>query len=250
MANLKPVLPGAPLSGLSASDWNACLEAAKAHRLGGDLEAGQVRQRVKPNVEMLVRNDSGSDIDRLAVLGISQPVITPSSNIHEFEFNFAFSGVTPEETHRGNLAVTSEPIAAGKIGRAYIDGIVVCRVEVSHEIIMRADVGPGDSTKLDASLIGAWQILWKESGTGTKWAIVRIAPPSDVNLVGKTNAAITAGASGSVSIWLNDEDSGIDMTASLKWFHGGQDISSGVEVGLKYYAADRELRIVHADCED
>jgi hypothetical protein len=172
MANLKPVLPGAPLSGLSASDWNACLEAAKAHRLGGDLEAGQVRQRVKPNVEMLVRNDSGSDIDRLAVLGISQPVITPSSNIHEFEFNFAFSGVTPEETHRGNLAVTSEPIAAGKIGRAYIDGIVVCRVEVSHEIIMRADVRPGDSTKgprteTTTATIRKCRTKWNSASTGT-----------------------------------------------------------------------------------
>ena len=65
------------------------------------------------------------------------------------------------------------PIAAGKVGRAAIDGVVQCKVEID-----KADdkFVACSSSGLKTGVKGEGLVLWKESGTGSnKWALVRLA---------------------------------------------------------------------------
>ena len=83
---------------------------------------------------MLVRNDSGSNQNRMAVLGVEAPIIDPSANEEEFRRRVALSCVAPEEgTHEGRFVVLAEPIANGKIGRAYAAGVCPVKIDVPDE---------------------------------------------------------------------------------------------------------------------
>ena len=75
--------------------------------------------------------------------------------------------------HIGNFVILLEP-AAGEIGRACISGVCPVRVDVNDEDDQFADVKDGEATMLESAPTGSARIIWKESGTGTKWAVVRL----------------------------------------------------------------------------
>ena len=124
-----------------------------------------------------LRAPSGSNQNRLAVLGIDTPIIDPTTNDNEFKNRVALSCVTPAvDTHEGKFVILAEPIATGKIGRAYAAG--VCPVQIivldeDAEAYQFADIFDGYGLGLFADPNGSASILWKEEGTGLKWAIVR-----------------------------------------------------------------------------
>ncbi len=81
---LAHVQRGQPLR-IGASDWNAMVDAARAHmqeQLSRD--AGPATTRGGDTGMVLVRNNSGADRDRFAVLGIDSPIISPTDNADEF----------------------------------------------------------------------------------------------------------------------------------------------------------------------
>jgi len=53
-------------------------------------------------------------------------------------------------------------------------GVVQVQIDVTDANHGYADVKASDNTKLASGASGSAVILWKESGTGTKWAIIRI----------------------------------------------------------------------------
>ena len=65
---------------------------------------------------------------------------------------------------------------AGGIGRATLAGVTVARVDVRREEDGFAELETGNATALRSVPYGSTRILWKEAGTGVKWAVVR---PSD-----------------------------------------------------------------------
>jgi len=178
--SLRKVRSGQKLS-IPAAAYNTFIDAAVdfRHRTSG------IEQKAEPSIRqsgiVLVRNDSGSDQNRLAVLGIDSPIIGPASNEDEFKNRVALSCVTPAAaTHEGRFVILVEPIADGKIGRAYADGICPARVQVEDEDHAFADIKDGDTSCLESRASGAAHILWKETGTGLKWAVIRLsaAPPA------------------------------------------------------------------------
>jgi hypothetical protein len=66
---------------------------------------------------------------------------------------------------------------------------------------------------------------------------------------GKTDAAITADSSGTVSIWSGGADTGDNVTAYLDWAHGDEDISLGKEVFIQWFADEQKWIITGAECE-
>ena len=173
--HMKKVQTGQKLS-IPAAAYNAFIDAALDYR----RRTAGIGQQAEPSFRqsgiVLIRNDSGSDQSRLAVLGIDSPIIGPTSNEDEFKNRVALSCVTPvADTHEGRFVILVEPISAGKIGRAYADGLCPVRVQVEDEDHGFADVKDGDTSCLESRAGGAAQILWKEAGTGLKWAIVRLS---------------------------------------------------------------------------
>jgi len=71
-----------------------------------------------------VRNDSGADQERFAVLGIDAPLILPTENPAAFQERVALSLVAPDaDQHRDRMCILQEPIAAGALGRGLIVGL-------------------------------------------------------------------------------------------------------------------------------
>lgn len=159
----------------SAAAHNATAEATEFYhrhmRLGvpGNFAPG------RQSTTVLVRNDSGADItDRFPVLGLDDVVITPTANEGEFLRGPLFSAKKVAiETHYHKTCIAQQPLRDGEIGPAVIDGVTHCKIDVQHADDRWA--GPiDDDTGNLISGYGSARILYKESGTGDKWAVVQL----------------------------------------------------------------------------
>lgn len=166
--------PGDQLS-IPAAAWNACLDAAEAN-IANQGQVAVVRGlRTGAADEVLIKNTTETDLDRFAVLGISGIMIDPADNEQAFKNQIALTGTTPTTAdHLGKFAVLQEPCGAGKIARAKLDGLTVCKVDATDTDVF-ADVSDSDATMLKGASAGAACILWRQSGTGAQWAVVRLA---------------------------------------------------------------------------
>jgi hypothetical protein len=128
-----------------------------------------------PYTWVMAKNNTGSKVERWGVLAITGMDITPGSSTNatgQFEQLPVVTGGTPSATTTA-WCVAVEPIAAGKIGKVAVGGVVQCKVEVD-----KADdkfVGCSVSG-LKTGSSGEGLILYKEGGTGAgKWALLRLA---------------------------------------------------------------------------
>ncbi|HMN39716.1 MAG TPA: hypothetical protein PKE29_02655 [Phycisphaerales bacterium] len=182
--DLRKVRAGEPLR-IPARTYNAFVDAAAALRNGqADLSvdpAGSSRQHgVIP-----VRNDSGADLDAFHVLAIDGPLFLPATGSDDggeqaFQNTVALKGVRAgERTPPGQFVVSRGPIRDGAIGLCVVHGVTPVRILIEDENHEFADL-KADETVLASAASGGTAILWKESGTGEKWAVVEIGrPPRD-----------------------------------------------------------------------
>ena len=142
---------------------NAGQSVAAASGLGGG------------HVVCRVLNNSGAAVGRFGILGLGGIAITPTENLADFQSNPVILGAAPASpTHVGRFAIALEPINAGIVGRCILSGVSVCQVNMAVSGQQWAEVLDSDATQLQSGQTGTAQILYAESGTGTKWAIVRI----------------------------------------------------------------------------
>src|SRR5690606_9308369 len=83
-----------------------------------------------------------------------------------------------EDVHVGRFGIALEPIAVGEFVRAEFHCVHTVQVDIGDAEHDRADVTDGDNSKLTSTESGAAQILYKPSGTGTQWCIVRLGAPA------------------------------------------------------------------------
>ena len=185
---MKKVQSGQPLV-IPAGAYNAFIDTALDFRQR-TTHLGQGRQPsvAQPSL-VLVRNDSGSDLDRFEILGIDAPVIDPVDNEEAFKNRVAVSGVTPViappeedpgDTHVGRFVVLAEPVKIGKIARAYAAGICPVKIDVADESqdCRFAEIAEDLSSNLEVNPSGSAAILWRAGGTGRQWALVRLGNSS------------------------------------------------------------------------
>ena len=138
---------------------------------------------------ILVQNDSDADQERMAVLGIDDWLFDPSQEEAKYKSRASASCVVPEaDTHDGKFVILAEPIADGKVGRAYASGICPVKIDVQSADDEYADIADAETGHLESGSSGSAQILKKESGTGEKWALVRVSNVSPFSLVVLANA--------------------------------------------------------------
>ena len=171
---LAKVSPGQPLR-IPADTFNAFVDAAVAYQATRTSRQAEGGANLPTAGIVTVRNDSGADQDRFAVLGIGTPLILPTENAAAFQERVAVAVVAPDEdAHVDRICILQEPIAAGKLGRGLILGITPVRLNVQVEEDRVASVVTGETGSLKTGSTGAARILWKEAGTGAVWGIVQI----------------------------------------------------------------------------
>lgn len=159
--------------GIPAPVWNAGLDAAQRHqRSRHDATVEPGTQRRSADI-VRIRNGTDVDLGRGSVLGIAGPIFGPDANEDAFLREVAFRGVTPTADHAGRFVVLLEPAAPGQVVRGYAAGSCSVVVNVVDEADDRCDVDAGETGRLTSSTTGSAQIVWKESGTGEKNAIIR-----------------------------------------------------------------------------
>jgi hypothetical protein len=171
----KKVQPGQRLE-IPAEAYNAFIDAALAvrdHKQFGTDASPFFRQ----SGVVKVKNTSGADQARFAILGLASPIIQPSDNPDEFKRQVTFQGVVPiQNDHAGRFAVLLEPLPAGKIGLAVIAGVVPVRLMVDPaQLYGHAEIIDGSAQALRNVPHGSARVLWVEETSSTEcWAIVRL----------------------------------------------------------------------------
>jgi hypothetical protein len=160
---------------VSALAWNELMDVAQREYGGGNAAKSPGTQVAGDHAICRILNSSGSAVDRFAVLGITGLAITPTENANEFRNTPTLTGGTPTTaSHLGKFVITLEPISTGKIGRCLLSGICPVQINMLTAGVLWADVKDSDGTKLQSNPLGSAQILYVESGTGAKWALVRL----------------------------------------------------------------------------
>jgi hypothetical protein len=114
-------------------------------------------------------------------------------------------------TGGSSFVVAVEPIAAGKIGRVAVAGVVQAKINVVSESDTFATAKDGDLTQLTSASSGEATILWKESGTGAgKWALVRFGAAGAAGIrLGKVSGTWSKGSTVTVTQWKGDGSSAV-----------------------------------------
>jgi len=157
---LKKVRPGEPII-IPASTYNAFIDVANWFALTRPDTAGSgpPNRAAGSPVVVAIRNDSGAAIDRFDVLGISGPLFSPTDAYDQFSEVVRLTGVTPTAAHVGAFAITLEPLRAGKIGRAVIEGVSVARVFMADNADTYADIRVGETGTLLSGGGGSVRLL-------------------------------------------------------------------------------------------
>lgn len=174
-----------------AEEWNAFIDAARAHRDGipGDaIERGRVLARNAGVCK--VQNIEGTALDRFAAVALGEPLITPDDNEDEYLRQVTFECTLAQESDLEaspqRIAILLVPLAEGvaedetngAIGEAVIDGVVPCRVDITTEGDRYAALTEGETYLTSQSTPGPVEILWPtaadELGTGEQWCTVRL----------------------------------------------------------------------------
>ena len=176
---LKKVQPGQPLR-IPAQTFNTFVDAARDFLQRQQNQGGDPLAEVRPAGVVLVKNTSGEDRGLFEILALDGPVYTPADNEEGFKFRFALKGAKPDSDHAGNFAVLLEPLKDGAIGRGLVQGITPAKVRVDEgeEDLEFADVCTDEGEECQHLRLtgrGAAQVLWREDGTGEKWALVRVS---------------------------------------------------------------------------
>lgn len=149
--------PGQRLNKIPARAMNELYELLEERtRRGADILRGD-------SAEIMVKNNTGDVLQMFDLCAVGDVLHTPTENEHEFRGVNIFKGNTPSASSL--IAIVQEPISDGGIGRAVVQGVTPCRLNVTASGDTHA--GPTTSvTQLTTGTSGPAVILWKESGTG------------------------------------------------------------------------------------
>jgi hypothetical protein len=218
-------------------------------RSGGTLSA------VLP-AQVLVRNDSGGDLEAFTVLGVDGPLFDPDDDEPNFKRHVMVKGVTPAiDDHPGQFVILLAPIKADAVGPAVAAGVCQVKIDVADEDTERhfAEIDDGVTDNLKAVHCGSAAILWRAGGAGVQWAIVRlgkraIPQPFPVTL---TQSGGSQGDETTTATWTYDVTdpatdeslaTGVDPVSSPhQWQRPGVGQMIPATFGYAHYDKDDEL---------
>jgi len=168
---------------IPAQAYNAFIDAAKAVRGIGAVGAGGLGEVGSQPGLIKIKNTSGVAVPQFGILGIDDILFSPTDNLLGFKRQPVLKGVTPGSggsgvNHRGKFVVMLEPVDVNAIGLACVSGVTIVKVDVTRESYNYADIRPNNTSYLRAAHVRSARIIWKEAGTGYKWALVCLQSPA------------------------------------------------------------------------
>lgn len=208
-----------------ADEWNQVVDVVNAaQRGGGTTFAGSEPQ----SKTFVIYNESGLNLNFGAVLGVSGVPNDPAvdADLFKYDKTALVKADVPTSADSGKFLVTTGPIPEDGFGRAVISGPARVQIDVVSESHGFADVIDGDHTKLRSGGTGV-PILYKQSGTGTKWGIVNVGSGGSAlraTIVSWTDVEAVGNPVFAPNVWtdvtFNQDTGGVDYD-TLEASHGG-----------------------------
>jgi hypothetical protein len=192
--SFKTARAGEPLE--IEADWKNTGNEVFQEFLRRQKNGGQPPVPDRSRVTITVQNKLGLALNHLELVGLGTPVFLPATSLNSFKFSEpVFQTILPPPLQP--FGVLLDPIGIDGVGDAVLEGLAVAKVSFTHDKMPYAD---GDTTvaTLEGRGDGYAQVLWKESGTGDKWAVLLLGAgprgyfPVDL----ATTAGQTSGANG------------------------------------------------------
>ena len=169
------VRPGEPLK-IPADQYNSFIDAASKVESLDRFFAQGIRKGFNDHDTIKVRNGASANLPRFSILGLNTSTIDPASYLLEWKQQPAMNCVVPDAAvHLSRFVVIVEPLLENAMGRAVASGVVPCQVNITNEGHQYAIPETGQTAYLTSASNGSAQILWRQSGTGLKWAFVRLS---------------------------------------------------------------------------
>jgi hypothetical protein len=211
---LRKITPGKSLDGFPADTFNSVVDAVNLLLLER-VKNGVKRRPNDPDDYGIwtAKNTSGSNCGLFGVLGIDTPLWTPGTDLLAFKNEQTLSCSTPTTaSHTGKFCIALDAIPAGECGPVAVTGLLPVQVTGTGTT---CDVKNSDSSQLQAGS-GSAQIVWADTGTGTRWALVRIGGGGASTIIG----GATAGSLSSLG----------NCTCNVSYAHNG--VSPGPTVSV------------------
>lgn len=183
MPGPRKINKGTRLSGIPADGWNGFVDT---HRIVSQMRpptngAAQIAADDRAIVVTL-QNDSEGDVPRGGVLKLGAPIVEPSTRAAVVLEGILFGGDTPEaDNNEQQIGIALAPVADGEVGPFAVVGVVWAKLNITDEAHTFAK--PKASTaELESSASTGFPVIWKEAGTGSKWAVVSLQGGSGSSL--------------------------------------------------------------------
>jgi hypothetical protein len=153
---------------ITASNWNSMVDAARHMRDHAHDRDRAVPADSRIGGTVVVRNGTASVRPRFAALAVTGSLFDPP------ERPVLTTAVAVSSSRAA--AVLQVPLAPGAIGPAVVHGVTWCRINVPggagawHFV----ELATG-SDRLVLAQEGQAEVLWRESGTGNKMALIRVS---------------------------------------------------------------------------
>lgn len=173
MSSLKRIAVGEPIQQWPANTWNALCDNADAARL--TRPPSPVPLPPSASSPRIVNTEAAIDV-AFGILFICEPINKPADRASAPYEGLNLCGEHPTTTlidGGKSWVILQEPAPANRAVPFVATGESWVQIDVQSEADTTAGPVDGDSEKLKSG-IGEATIVWKEPGTGTKWAIVRL----------------------------------------------------------------------------
>ncbi len=195
MAGPRKINKGTRLSGIPADSWNGFVDT---HRIVSQMRpptngAAQIAADDRAIVVTL-QNDSEGDVPRGGVLKLGAPIVEPSTRAAVVLEGILFGGDTPEaDNNEQQIGIALAPVADGEVGPFAVVGVVWAKLNITDAA--HAFAKPKASTaELESDASTGFPVIWKESGTGSKWAVVSLQKDAPGNVIyAQVVGAVTSG---------------------------------------------------------
>ncbi|MEZ6099976.1 MAG: hypothetical protein R3E01_13490 [Pirellulaceae bacterium] len=165
----KKVSSGTPLD-IPAAAYNAMLDAAVAPQATGAGCRGDPHQSQRGHRQG--EEHHGCALSRFQVVGLGDPIVSPTDNFQEFARQVTFHATLP--TGEGRYGVLIDPVDVNAIGSAVVAGVVAVRMAVGSTAYDFAQVA-GSHDYLVNVPHGSARVLWMEPGIApVRWTVVRL----------------------------------------------------------------------------
>lgn len=248
-----PRLSPDDVTALKGSTYNAIVSAVETYLREREVETGSGSGHVFRRNAAVVRgaNKSGVHLPAMSVVGVSGSAFSATSA--GFLKADVYDIVGPSAT-TFVPGIVLQMIGIGQIGEVVVAGLAKVKVDVTVGTHRYAKLVDSDVSKLASSYFeDDFEIVWRQTdpGTGLMECVVRFhAKPQTMAYAGAvTGVAIPAGGTGTVAIHDKGNPTGETITAHLDRMHGGQQVSVGKQVEVKYYRNEDRWRITLAECE-